>query len=227
MVKNYAIIKYMTRSIKPKLLVVDDEPDQYTTIRNYFSRRNFRVFTADSGCKALKSIKENNPDLVLLDIMLAGAMDGRGVLRALQKHDKKVKVVVITGNLLSEEQIQQITDLGAVELLCKPLDFKALEEVIRKILQKKYPKATLSKQIATKSGISKVSLGHRAHELTNTISDMANKCELYILDSEEGINKDKSEKERLDEAIKIIKFVLKSTDKITDSLKKIVSSARK
>jgi len=227
MIKNYAIIKEMMRSTKPKLLVVDDEPDQYTTIRNYFSRRNFRVLTAQSGCEALKSIKENNPDLVLLDIMLAGVMDGRGVLRTLHKHEKKVKVVVITGNILSEEQMQQITDLGADELLCKPLDFKALEKVVRKILQKKYPKAIHSKQIATKSGISKVSLRRRAHELTNTISDMANKCELYILDTEEGINKDKSEKERLDEAINIIKFVLKSTVKITDSLKKIVLSVRK
>ncbi|MCX5704173.1 MAG: response regulator, partial [Candidatus Omnitrophica bacterium] len=143
---------------KPKLLVVDDEPDQCISIKNYFSRRNFQVFTAESGEEALTLIKENKPDLVLLDMKLSGGMDGKGVLQALRRHDKKTKVAVVTGDILSEEKTREIIDLGIVELVNKPVVFEELDKIIRKVLEDSYPKAIRFEEIKPKEDSIDVSL---------------------------------------------------------------------
>ena len=211
----------------PKLLVVDDEPEQCESIKSYFSRRNFLVLTAASGEEALALIKESKPDLVLLDMKLFGDMNGKDVLRLLREGDKDTKVVMITGDLLSERDIREITGLGIIDLLIKPVDFKTLQNVIKKALENKYPEAVRFEEVKPKHDLVETSLRRLSHDLSNITSDIANKCELYILDTEEGVNKNKTEKERLDEAINIIKSVLKSADRLTDLVKKIASLAKK
>jgi len=214
-------------SHKPKLLVVDDEPDQCESIKSYFSKRNFLVFTAASGEEALTSIKETKPDLVLLDMKLSTDMDGKDVLRILRQSDKDTKVAIVTGDILTEEKIKEIIDLGIVELVSKPVDFQALEKVIKKVLKDNYPTAVHLRAIKHEEDLIDVSLRRISHDLSNITSDIANKCELYILDTEEGLNKDKSDKERLDEAINILKSVVKSSERLTDLVKKISSLAKK
>jgi len=212
---------------QPKLLVVDDEPEQCESIQSYFSRRNFLVLTAASGEDALVLIKESKPDLVLLDMKLSGDMSGKGVLRLLREGDKDTKVVMITGDLLNERDIREITGLGIIDLLIKPVDFKMLQSVIKKALENKYPEVVRFEEVKPKQDLVETSLRRLSHDLSNITSDIANKCELYILDTEEGVNKHKTEKERLNEAINIIKSVLKSTDRLTDLVKKIASLAQK
>lgn len=212
---------------KPKLLVVDDEPEQCESIKSYFSRRNFFVLTAASGEEALALIKETKPDLVLLDMKLSTDMDGRDVLRVLRQSDKDTKVAIVTGDILTEDKIKDITDLGIVELASKPVDFQALEEIIKKVLKDNYPTAVHFEAIKAKEDSIEVPLRGIAHDLSNITSDISNKCELYILDTEEGLNKDKSEKERLEEAINILKSVVKSSERLTDLVKKISSLAKK
>jgi len=224
--KKCSIIRNMKEE-KPKLLVVDDELDQCDSIKNYFSKRNFIVSTATSGEAALVLIKKNNPDLVLLDIKLSANMSGCDVLRQLREHDKDTKVAVLTGDLLNEQAIKEITSLGIVEFLAKPVDFQTLENMIKKVLEKSYPKAVRFKRIKLKKDTSDFSLRRIAHDLSNITSDIANKCELYVLDTEEGLNKNKSEKERLDEALGVLKAVLKSSERLTDLVKKLSSLAKK
>ena len=224
--EKYSIIKG-TMEEKPKLLVVDDEPDQCISIKNYFSRRNFLVFTAESGEEALTAIKEKRPDLVLLDIKLAGSMSGKDVLKELRQYDKDTKVSIVTGDVLSEQDIKEITNLGIVELISKPVVLEDLDKVIRKVLEQSYPKSMRYEELKPKQEPMKVSLRRIAHDLSNVTGDIANKCELYILDTEEGLKKDKSEKERLNESISILKSVLKQAERLTDIVKKLSSLAKK
>ena len=202
----------------PKLLVVDDEPDQYNSIKSYFSRRNFLVFTASAGEEALNLIKENKPDLVLLDLKLSGNLNGKDILSLLREYDKKTKVLVITGDILNRSKTKELKALGVAKLLDKPVDFKTLERSIEQILKKEYPKPG---HLKTAKLQKKSSQGNLSHDLSNIASDISNKCELFILDTEEGLNKDKSEKERLEEATNILRSVLKSTERLTDLIKKI------
>lgn len=224
--EKYSIIKGMEEE-KPILLVVDDEPDQCSYIKKYFSKRNFLVFTAGTGEEALESIKKNKPDLVLLDMKLTGNLEGKDVLRVLRKYDKDTKVAMITGDILTEQEIRNIADLGIVDFLRKPTDFRTLENVVKKALERSYPKAVRFKVIETKGEIEETSLRRINHDLSNITNDIANKCELYILDTEEGLNKDKNEKDRLNEAIKILKSVLKQTERLTDIIKRLSLLAKK
>lgn len=212
---------------KPKLLVVDDEVDQCESITHYFSRRNFTVFSAGTGEEALRLIKENKPDLVLLDMKLEGNLEGRDVLRILRETDKDTKVAMITGDVFTEEEMQEIADLGIVDFLHKPIDVQTLEGVIKKVLERSYPKAVRFEVIKAKEPTEDVSLRRISHDLSNITSDIANKCELYLLDEEEGLNKNKSEKERLAESTNILKAVLKQTERLTDIVKKLSSLAKK
>ncbi len=223
---KYSIIKSMEEE-RPKLLVVDDEPDQYNYIKSYFSKRNFTVFTAESGEQALTLIKNKKPDLVLLDMKIAGNMNGRDVLRELREYDKNTKVAIITGDILDEQRMQEIYDLGIVDFISKPADLLTLENVIKKVLESSYPKAVRFEPIKPKEYATDVSLRRLSHDLSNITSDIANKCELFILDTEEGLNKEKSEKERLDEATNILRAVLKQTERLTDIINKLSSRAKK
>ena len=78
-------------------------------------------------------------------------------------------------------------------------------------LSEDYPAPSRSKTPASKNPIDANSLKAIRHELVNIASDITSQCELYILDTEQGFKKGKSEKERLDEAIDVLKSVLKST----------------
>ena len=225
--EKYSIIKNMKEE-KPKLLVVDDEESQSDSIKAYFSRRNFSVFTAATGEEALANIKDHKPDLILLDIKLAGAMDGRDVLSALRRHDKETKVIVITGNMLSQERIQEIKEMGIIDFLLKPVEVQRLDQIVKKVLSETYPKALRFKAIKgiqTKTG--NASLRRLSHELSNVTGDITNKCELYLLDTEEGLYKGMTEKERLEKAIGVIKSVSKSTERLTELGKKLAFLAKK
>lgn len=207
---------------KPKLLAVDDEVDQCESIKSYFSRRNFLVFTASNGHDALSLIKENKPDLVMLDMKLSEDLTGKDLLKTLRQYDKDTKVVIITGDLLGEQEVKEISSFGIVDFLLKPVDVRTLEGVVKKVLQDNYPKSLRFEEIQpNKADSPEASLRRIVHDLSNVANDITNKCELYILDTEEGLNKDKSEKERLNEAISVLKGVLKSAERLTDLIKKL------
>jgi len=225
--EKYSIINNMKEE-KPKLLVVDDEIEQCESLKSYFSKRNFLVFISSTAEEALASIKENKPDLVLLDLKIAGDMDGKGLLRTLRKYDKATRVAVITGDMLEDKEIQEIMDLGTVEFLEKPVDFQTLEKVVKKVLLGAYPEAIHFEEIKSrdKEEPAGFSLRRISHDLSNVAGEIANKCELYLLDTEEGLYKDKTEKERLDAAIGALKSVLKSTQRLADLIKKLSSHPR-
>jgi DNA-binding response OmpR family regulator len=220
------IIKTMTEE-KPRLLIIDDEADQCALLKNCFSHRNFIVFTATTGRDGIASIKENKPDLVLLDINLPD-MNGKDVLYELRKIDKNIKVIIATGCLLSDQEIRELTDLGINNILSKPVDIVALLNIVKDVLKQQY--AEFFRLEATKpkeEQLADTSLRSFAHEVANVTNNIATKCELYILDTEEGLKKDKTEKEKVDEAIDVFKAVLKQTERLTDIAKNLSAIAKK
>ena len=92
--EKYVIIKNMTEQ-KPKILMVDDEPDQLNSFKNYFSRRNVLVFTASSGEEALALVETLHPDVVLMDIALP-RMDGVAATQALHTTFPQLAVIILT-----------------------------------------------------------------------------------------------------------------------------------
>ncbi len=104
-----------------QVLIVDDDPgilDLHTRIVNAQSRLN-RVIQAHNGREALKLMKEKQPDLILLDLMMP-EMDGFAVLEAMREDEKgrNIPVVVVTAQTLNEEDMQRLNQ-GVASVLGK------------------------------------------------------------------------------------------------------------
>jgi DNA-binding response OmpR family regulator len=102
-----------------KILLVEDDPFLVDIYRTKFQEEGFSVSTAKEGEEALNKIREEMPDIILLDIVLPGS-DGFDVLRELKKDEKfkKIKVVVLS-NLAQKGEVEKGLALGADKYLIK------------------------------------------------------------------------------------------------------------
>lgn len=119
---------------KPKVLVIDDMHMFMFTL-THILKEEFTVFAADSGAEGLRIAKEEQPDIILLDIQMPG-MDGYEVLTAL-KDDVKTKdipVIFLTGQADALDEEQGLI-LGAADYITKPFSTHIVKLRIRKQLK--------------------------------------------------------------------------------------------
>ena len=103
-----------------RILVVDDEPDITALVAYHLAKAGYRVSTAANGTDALKSAREERPDIVILDVMLPGA-SGYDVLAELRrrKETRDVGVILLTARREEPDRIRGLS-LGADDYLTKP-----------------------------------------------------------------------------------------------------------
>ncbi|MHC4122288.1 MAG: response regulator [Planctomycetota bacterium] len=117
-----------------KLLIVDDDLPTCDFLRAFFSRRNYQVFTATDGNKALFIVKEKHPNIILLDIKMPG-LSGIEVLQKIKEIDRDVKVIMMTA--IDEEIVVKLAmNYGATDYITKPFSLEYLEkDVFLKVLK--------------------------------------------------------------------------------------------
>ena len=104
------------------LLIVDDEEGIRETLSGIFEDEGYIVTAVASGEEALGVLREQSPDLVLLDVWLSG-MDGIQILQEIKKTSPNLPVVMISGHGNIELAVKA-TRMGAYEFLEKPLSSK-------------------------------------------------------------------------------------------------------
>src|SRR5262245_19736475 len=111
------------------VLIVDDDPDIQRLVSYNFTQAGFEVATAGSGRKALESIQNQAPDLIILDLMLPD-IDGMEVCRTLRQreHSSRIPIIMLTAR---GEEIDRVIgfELGADDYVAKP--FSPRELVLR------------------------------------------------------------------------------------------------
>lgn len=119
----------------PLILIVDDEADNLEVLESRLVRRDYTVISADSGKQALKLLQENEPDLVLLDVMMP-EMDGFETCRKMKEMKKGVfmPVILLTSKDDKESRLKGF-DIGADDYICKPFDIDELSARIRAMLR--------------------------------------------------------------------------------------------
>ncbi len=122
-----------TRKKRYKILVVDDEKRIVHFIRLNLEHDGFEVLEAYNGNEALKRVREDLPDLVLLDIMLPD-MDGYEVLRLIREISD-VPVIMVTAKG-EEEDIVHGLELGADDYITKPFSPREMVSRIRAVLRR-------------------------------------------------------------------------------------------
>lgn len=120
-----------------KILVVDDEPNIVQTLKERLEMNDFKVFTASNGKEGFEAALKEQPDIILLDIIMP-VMDGLEMLEKLRQNDKGKDLSVIM--LTARSQIEDITranSCGIEDYIVKPFDLSELLEKISNILEKK------------------------------------------------------------------------------------------
>jgi len=112
----------------PKLLVVDDEPSILHFFRRAFPGPDITLLTASSAAEGLAAVGREGPDVVVLDINLAGE-SGLETFRRIHAADPKVPVIFITGHGTADTAIEAMR-LGAYEYLLKPLELDHLTDLV-------------------------------------------------------------------------------------------------
>ena len=118
---------------KPKLLVVDNEIDICNFVKSFFEMRGFSVATALNGDEAMDRLKDQSPDLVILDVMMRRDDEGLEYLPKIKNAYPAAKVIMVTG-VEDEKTIEAARRLGADDYITKPLVLEYLENnVMQKI----------------------------------------------------------------------------------------------
>lgn len=119
---------------RKKILVVDDDPTTVKIIVHFLEREKFVVRTSLSGSEGLKKAFEENPDLILLDIMMPD-LNGFQFLSVFQKDEQRARIpVIILSSLTEEADILRGLQTGAVDYITKPFSPPVLLAKIRKNL---------------------------------------------------------------------------------------------
>jgi two-component system alkaline phosphatase synthesis response regulator PhoP len=116
-----------------RVLIVDDEPDILLMLRVNLSAEGYDTLLAADGQKALERISEDDPDVVLLDVMMP-VMDGWGVLNALKDNGGEAPPVIVVSAKSSDRDIAAALNLGAVAFITKPFDPHSLVEEVDRVL---------------------------------------------------------------------------------------------
>jgi two-component system nitrogen regulation response regulator GlnG len=111
-----------------KLLLVDDEPSIQHAFRRVLRSPEFTVLTAGTASEGLELLKEQKPDVVVLDIHLPDA-SGLETLQRVQQIDARIPVILITGHGTTDLAIEAMKR-GAFEYLLKPLELAPLRHLI-------------------------------------------------------------------------------------------------
>ena len=105
-----------------KILVVDDQPGNVFLLQDRLNREGFEVITAYDGTSGIKVAREQNPDLILLDVMMPG-IDGFEVCREISSNNftNHIPIILVTA-LNSSEDTQKGFDCGAFDFIKKPFN---------------------------------------------------------------------------------------------------------
>jgi two-component system response regulator BaeR len=116
-----------------KILIVEDEPKLAALVADYLRAEAFGVHLIDDGLRVVPWVRENKPDLILLDLMLPGR-DGLEICRELRTFTD-VPVVMVTARV---EEIDRLVGLeaGADDYVCKPFSLRELVARVKAILRR-------------------------------------------------------------------------------------------
>jgi two-component system alkaline phosphatase synthesis response regulator PhoP len=119
------------------ILVVDDEPHIIEVLHDYLKQAGYRVLTARDGQTSLTLARHERPDLIVLDLMLPGGLDGLDVCRRVRQDAALAETPIIMLTARSEETDRLIgLELGADDYIIKPFSPREVVARVRAVLRR-------------------------------------------------------------------------------------------
>jgi two-component system response regulator VicR len=129
----------MSDSRKKRVVVcIEDEPEMIDLVKLILEQHNFEVFGAVGGEEGLEQIKQIDPDLVLLDLMMPG-MDGWEVYQKMKASEmmRQIPVIIVTAKAQSIDKVLGLHIAKVDDYVTKPFGPKDLVESVQKVLAKR------------------------------------------------------------------------------------------
>ena len=116
------------------LLVIEDDENISTAIREYFTRAGYEVQTAEDGVAGVQAALQNRPDAIVLDLMLP-RMDGLAVCRELREKAPYLPILMLTAK---DDVVDKVLglEMGADDYITKPFSLRELEARIKSVLRR-------------------------------------------------------------------------------------------
>lgn len=118
--------------MKPRILVVDDEPQIRSMLRDSLTRSGFDVSEASDGKEAIEKLRKNSFEVVIADILMP-EKDGLEVIMYLQRESPLTKCVAISSPS-NRVFLQSAQLLGATRVVEKPFTAAEIEAAVREVL---------------------------------------------------------------------------------------------
>jgi CheY-like chemotaxis protein len=137
--------------VPPKILLVDDEKEFVHTLSERLQTRNLESSVVYNGEQALDFVNKDEPDVMVLDLMMPG-IDGIEVLRRVKSEHPYVEVIILTGHGSEREQ-NLAEELGAFAYLKKPISIEVLTQTMNEAYRKvNKTKAAMRQESDTDAG---------------------------------------------------------------------------
>lgn len=134
-----------------KILLVEDDPNFGTVLKDYLALNDYNVTHAKDGIDGLIMFKNSDYDLCILDVMMP-RKDGFALAEDIRTTNKEIPIIFLTAKTLKEDVLRGY-QVGADDYLNKPFDSEVLLHKIKAILQRKEgEKSTESKEFEFKIG---------------------------------------------------------------------------
>jgi two-component system phosphate regulon response regulator PhoB len=133
--------------MKPKILVVDDEPDALELIEVNLKGAGYDVFSAANGREALEKARATPPSLILLDVMLP-EVDGLEVCKSLRRDSKTalIPIIMLTARAAEIDRVVGL-ELGADDYITKPFSPRELILRVKNLLKRQAGPLEAAQQI--------------------------------------------------------------------------------
>jgi len=122
--------------MKTRVLIIDDEPKLLKLVRSVLQADGFDVDTATNGQEGLEKIETSQPDLVLLDILLPGELDGYSICKRIRE-SSPIPVIMLTAKSQEKDKIRGF-ESGADDYLTKPFSSKELLARVKAVLRRSW-----------------------------------------------------------------------------------------
>lgn len=119
-----------------RVLIVDDMPEQLQIASNMLAKLGYKTDTANSGEAAVEYLKKNGADLVVLDMIMPGGMDGLETYRRILETHPGQKAVITSG-FSESDRVKLLQELGAGAYIQKPYTLEKFGVAVRKELDRK------------------------------------------------------------------------------------------
>jgi CheY-like chemotaxis protein len=119
-----------------KIMHVDDNPDTRAAVKLILGKQGYEVVSVASGAECLKRIRQEAPDLILMDMMMPGMTGWNTFLKIKEMKLESTKVAFLTVMPISEEEEERLRKEGIVDYIMKPFTREELVKRTKRITAK-------------------------------------------------------------------------------------------